>query len=109
MGARVTESTAQFGLTDRVAVVTGASDGIGRMLASGLARAGADIVLCSRRIEKLEQVKAEIEQVGRRAEICSLDICKLDDLHRLKSFILDRFSKVDILVNAAGFTVTKPT
>jgi len=108
MGTRVTDSTAQFGLINRVAVVTGASDGIGRMLASGLARAGADIVLCSRRIEKLEQVKAEIEQVGRRAEICSLDICKLDDLHRLKSFILDRFSKADILVNAAGFTVTKP-
>ena len=41
MGARVMESTAQFGLIDRVAVVTGASDGIGRMLASGLARAGA--------------------------------------------------------------------
>jgi len=104
----VTNPISQFGLTDRVAVVTGASDGIGRELAFGLASAGADIVLGSRSVEKLEKVKAEIEQIGRRAEVCSFDICKLDDLRRLKVFILDRFGKADILVNAAGYTVTKP-
>jgi 2-dehydro-3-deoxy-D-gluconate 5-dehydrogenase len=104
----VTDLISQFGLFDRVAVVTGASDGIGRELASGLARAGANIVLCSRSVGKLEQAKAEIEQIGRRAEVCSLDICKLDDLRRLKVFILDRFGRADILVNAAGYAVTKP-
>jgi NAD(P)-dependent dehydrogenase (short-subunit alcohol dehydrogenase family) len=104
----VTNPISHFGLTDRVAVVTGASDGIGRDLACGLARAGADIVLCSRSIEKLERVKAEIEQLGQRAESCSLDVCKLDDLRRLRTFIIDHFGRVDILVNAAGFTVTKP-
>ena len=104
----MTNPISQFGLVDRVAVVTGASDGIGRELASGLASAGADIVLCGRSVEKLKQVKAEIEQIGRRAEVCPLDICKLDDLNQLKSFILDRFGRADILVNAAGYTVTKP-
>jgi len=95
-------------LTGRVAAVTGASEGIGRELALGLAQAGADVVLCSRREEKLKQVKAEIEQLGRRAEVCALDICKLSELQGLKALILDRFGKVDILVNSAGYTVTKP-
>ena len=104
----MTNPVSQFGLTDRVAVVTGASDGLGRELASGLARAGADIVLCSRSVDKLEQVKGEIERAGRRAEVCPVDVCKLDDLRRLKAFVLDRFGKADILVNAAGFAVTKP-
>jgi short-subunit dehydrogenase len=104
----MTDLLSQFSLSDRIAVVTGASDGIGHELAVGLAHAGADIVLCSRSVEKLEQVKAEIIGIGRRAEVCSLDISKLDDLRRLKIFILDRFGKVDILVNAAGYTVTKP-
>ena len=84
----------RFRLNGRVAAVTGASEGIGRELALGLARAGADIVLCSRRAEKLEAAKVEIEQLGRRAEVCALDVCKLSDLHRLKSLILDRFGKV---------------
>ena len=98
----------RFRLNGRVAAVTGASEGIGRDLALGLAQAGSDIVLCSRREEKLEAAKAEIEQLGRRAEVCTLDVCKLSDLHRLKTLILNRFGKLDILVNAAGYTVTKP-
>ena len=56
----------------------------------------------------MEAAKAEIEQLGRRAEVCTLDVCKLSDLHRLKTLILNRFGKLDILVNAAGYTVTKP-
>jgi 2-deoxy-D-gluconate 3-dehydrogenase len=99
---------AQFSLHGRVAVVTGASEGIGRELALGLARAGADVVLCSRQTDKLAQAGAEIEQLGRRAEVCRLDVCKVSDLHRLHDLILDRFGKVDILVNAAGCAVTKP-
>ena len=98
----------RFSLTDRVAIVTGASEGIGRAIASGLAEAGADVVVCSRREEKLKEVKAEIEKMGRRAEVCVLDICKLSDIGKLKDFTLDLFGKVDILVNNAGFTVTKP-
>jgi 2-deoxy-D-gluconate 3-dehydrogenase len=98
----------RFSLAGRVAAVTGASEGIGKDIALGLAEAGADVVICSRREETLKEVKAEIEKLGRAAEACSLDVRELDDLRRLKELILRRFGKVDILVNAAGFTVTKP-
>jgi 2-deoxy-D-gluconate 3-dehydrogenase len=98
----------RFSLTERVAVVTGASEGIGRDIALGLADAGADVVICSRREEALKVVKTAIERLGRRAEACSLDVRELSDLQRLKDLILRRFGKVDVLVNAAGFTVTKP-
>ncbi len=98
----------QFRLTDKVAVVTGASEGIGRAIALGLAEAGADVIISSRREEKLKEVKSEIEKMGRRAEVCLLDICRLSDIKNLKDFILERFGKVDILVNNAGFAVTKP-
>ena len=98
----------QFSLADKVAVVTGASEGIGRAIALGLAEAGADVVICGRREEKLEEVKAEIEKFGRRAEAYVLDVRKLKDIEKLKDFILERFGKADILVNNAGFTVTKP-
>ncbi len=98
----------QFSLTDKIAVVTGASEGIGEGMALGLARAGADIIVCSRREEKLKPVKNEIEKSGRRAEIFVMDVCKTTDIQALKAFIEKRFGKVDILVNNAGFTVTKP-
>jgi 2-deoxy-D-gluconate 3-dehydrogenase len=97
----------RFALTDRVAAVTGASEGIGRDIALGLAGAGADVVICSRREGALREAKAEIEKLGRRAEVCALDVRELGDLHRLKDLLLQRFGKLDILVNSAGFTVTK--
>ena len=98
----------QFDLTGRVAVITGASEGIGHDLALGLAGAGANIVVCSRREQKLKGVKREIEKVGRRAEFFTLDVQEIESIERLRTFILDRFGKVDVLVNNAGFAVTKP-
>lgn len=98
----------QFSLAGRVAVVTGASEGIGEALALGLAEAGAEVVICSRREAKLKEVRAEIEKAGGKAEIFVLDVCQLRDIEKLKDFILQRFGKVDILVNNAAFTVTKP-
>jgi len=98
----------QFRLTEKVAVVTGASEGIGRAIALGLAEAGAEVIISSRREEKLKEVQAEIKKMGRRAEVCLLDICKLTDIRKLRDFALERFGKVDILVNNAGFAVTKP-
>lgn len=98
----------QFDLTGRVAVVTGASEGIGRDLALGLAAAGADVVLCSRSEGKLKEVKAEIENRGRKAEFFVLDVCRLGDIERLRDFIVKRFGKVEVLVNNAGYAVTRP-
>jgi len=98
----------QFSLADRVAVVTGASEGIGEALALGLAEAGAEVVICSRREARLKEVQEEIKKAGGRAEPFVLDVCKLKDIEKLRDFILQRFGKVDILVNNAAFTVTKP-
>lgn len=98
----------RFDLSGRRAVVTGASEGIGRELALGLAEAGADVILCSRREAKLREVKSEIENKGRRAEIFALDICKLSQIEDLKTFILKHCGRVEILVNNAGYAITKP-
>ena len=97
-----------FKLTDKIAIVTGASEGIGRDMAIGLAKAGADVIVCSRREEKLKEVKAEIESLGRRSEIFVLDLCKVHEIEELKAFLSNRFGRVDILVNNAGYAVTKP-
>ncbi|MDH5535060.1 MAG: SDR family oxidoreductase, partial [Betaproteobacteria bacterium] len=106
--AGIADPLARFGLKDRVAVVTGATEGIGRGLAVGLAAAGADVVVCGRREDALREAQAEIARTGRRGEACRLDVCQLADIERLKAFALERLGRVDILVNAAGFTVTKP-
>jgi len=104
----LTDLMRQFSLSDKVAVVTGASEGIGEALARGMAEAGADVLICSRREAKLKQVQVQIEQKGRRAEVFVLDVCRLDQIQRLRDFARERFGKVDILVNNAAFTVTKP-
>lgn len=93
----------RFDLAGRVALVTGASEGIGRGIALGLAAAGADVVLSSRREEVLREVKAEVQALGRRAEIFSLDVRDLAAIERLREFSIDRFGKVDVLVNSAGW------
>jgi 2-deoxy-D-gluconate 3-dehydrogenase len=98
----------RFSLSGRVAVVTGASEGIGKAIALGLAEAGAAVMICSRREEILKGVKAEIERMDRRAEVCVLDVCRVGDIEKLRDLTLERFGKTDILVNNAGFTVTKP-
>lgn len=98
----------RFDLTDKVAVITGASEGIGRDLAIGLSEAGADIIICSRREEKLIKVKETIEETGRKAEFYVIDIQNVSEISGLKKFIKDKTSKVDILINNAGYAVTKP-
>ena len=99
----------QFSLEGRVAVVIGASEGIGHDLALGMAKAGADLGVCSRREPMLQELKKKIEAVGRRAEVFVLDVCKLGDIQDLKPFILDRFGKADILVNNAMYKVRGPS
>lgn len=97
-----------FSLEGKVAVVTGASEGIGRDLAIGLAGAGADVVVSSRREKELLEVKAEIEKLGRKSEIFILDVCQLDRIKELRDFVKSQFGKVDILITNAGYTVTEP-
>ena len=98
----------RFSLAEKVAIVTGASEGIGESIAMGLAEAGAEVVICSRREEKLKNVKAEIEKSGGKADLFILDVCKLGDIEKLRDFAIKQYGKIDILVNNAAFTVTKP-
>jgi 2-deoxy-D-gluconate 3-dehydrogenase len=100
-----------FGLTGKVAVVTGASQGIGRAIANGLAKAGTDVVLAKYpgpRQDEIEGVKREIESAGRRAVIVATDVSKVADVNAMIDRARDAFGRVDILVNNAGWTGTGP-
>lgn len=98
----------KFDLAGKVAVITGASEGIGREIAIGLAEAGADIIIGSRREDKLLEVKKIAEQTGRKAETYVFDLRNVSEISGLKAFVQATTGKVDILVNNAGYTVTKP-
>jgi 2-deoxy-D-gluconate 3-dehydrogenase len=97
-----------FDLTGRVALIVGASRGIGRAIAEGFAAAGADIALASRTENDLRQVAAAIREEGRRAESFVADISRVVDAQKLVHDVLDRMGQVDILVNVAGINRRKP-
>ncbi len=92
------------GVTGRVALVTGASQGIGRACALMLAEAGAAIVLAARNQEKLAQVAQEIEAKGGQAATFRMDVGNEDEVKSAVKAAIERFGKIDILVNNAGMT-----
>ncbi len=89
-------------LTGRVAVITGASQGIGKACALVLAEAGADVVLASRNVEKLESVAKEIEAAGHKAMVLSVDVASAESIKAGIGKVLETWKKIDILVNNAG-------
>jgi 3-oxoacyl-[acyl-carrier protein] reductase len=88
----------------RVALVTGASQGIGRACAIELAKAGAAVVLCARNEEKLAAVAAEITAAGGTAAVFKLDVANEDEIKSVTKAAVQQLGKVDILVNNAGIT-----
>jgi len=96
-------------LTNRTAVVIGATSGIGKAIALGLADAGADVVPSGRRKNLVEEVAGEIESRGRRSLIKTSDVSDPDSIQQLADQVIGRFGKVDILVNAAGRTIRRAT
>jgi NAD(P)-dependent dehydrogenase (short-subunit alcohol dehydrogenase family) len=102
-------SQSLFDLSERVAVVTGGTTGLGHAISLGLAAAGADVVPSSRRLEQVERVAGEIEALGRRSLRVTSDVLKRASLEALRDAVLGEFGKVDILVNAAGITHKAPT
>ena len=89
-------------LAGRLALVTGASRGIGRAVAVHLARAGAHVILLARTVGGLEEVDDEIRAAGGTATLLPLDLSKFDKLDALGPSILQRWEKLDILVANAG-------
>lgn len=97
-----------FDLSGHVALVTGASRGLGQYMARALARAGADLVLTSRDIERLAAFEAEIKALGRRAFSTELDVRSHESIEKAVAAAEAAFGKLDILVNNAGCNVRKP-
>ena len=89
-------------LTGRTALVTGASRGIGRAIAVGLARAGADVALSARDEARLAEVRTEVEALGRRALVLPADVTDAEQCVRLAAQAVEGLGQLDVLVNNAG-------
>ena len=97
-----------FRLDGRVAVVTGGGQGIGRGIAIALAEAGADVVVGARTQADLDEVVARVEETGRRALAVVTDVLVAEDRERLVAAAVERFGRLDVLVNNAGGTGPRP-
>lgn len=101
-------SNSLFDLTGQTAVVTGASRGLGQYFGRALARAGADLIVTSRRVQDLTPFVAEIEAMGRKALPLALDVRDHDSILRWSEALYSSCEQVHILVNNAGCNVRKP-
>jgi len=95
-----------FSLKDKVALITGASRGIGEATAMGLAKAGADLAIVSRKLPDLEKVAEEIKKLGRKCLPVQAHLGKVEEINSFVKRVLEEYGKIDILVNNAA---TNPT
>ncbi|TFH38281.1 MAG: glucose 1-dehydrogenase [Chrysiogenales bacterium] len=98
-----------FDLTGKVAIVTGGGRGIGKFIATGLAEAGANLVIASRKIENCEKTAAELAGLGVKTLAVKLDVSVEENIRNLLDRVMKEFGKIDILVNNAGLTWGAPT
>jgi NADP-dependent 3-hydroxy acid dehydrogenase YdfG len=96
------------GVEGKVVAITGASSGIGAATARLLAERGARVVLGARRVERLDDIVAEIRENGGQAISCRVDVARRADLERLVETALDRFGRLDVLVSNAGISKIGP-
>ena len=100
--------TEMFQLDGKVAIVTGASSGLGVAFAQGLAEAGADLVLGARRVDRLAETAALVETTGRRALTAGTDVSDPASCTDLVALAMEEFGRVDVLVNNAGIGTAVP-
>jgi len=98
----------QCDLTDRVAIVTGASRGLGYGMALALAHAGATVAVTSRTESALDGICGEVTRLDRRALPVRVDVTVEDDIRRMVDVVMDRLGRIDVLVNNAGCNIRKP-
>jgi len=89
-------------LKNRVSVITGGGAGLGLQMATGLAEAGSNIVICSRKVEKCEAAAQELKKLGVQVLAMACDASKEDQIEKLKDAVMEKFGRVDVLVNNAG-------
>jgi len=97
-----------FDLSGKVAIVTGAGRGLGRVIALGLAQHGADVVVVSRTLAQVEAVAQEISGLGRKALALQVDTSRKADVDRMVARTRERWGRIDVLVNNAGIDIIKP-
>lgn len=96
-------------LSDKVALVTGGSRGLGRQMVKAFAERGADVIIASRKLDNCERVAEEIRGLGRRALACQVHAAKWDSIDQLIEASYAEFGRVDILVNNAGMSPPMPS
>jgi len=94
-------------LKNKVAIVTGGGQGIGRAIALRFAREGADVVVAGRTLEKVEVTAKDIEEIGSRSLALKADVSVASDVARMVKAAVDKFGRIDILVNNAGIVIRK--
>jgi NAD(P)-dependent dehydrogenase (short-subunit alcohol dehydrogenase family) len=98
----------RFRLDGKVALVTGASSGLGVAFATGLAEAGADVAICARRADRLEETRGAVEALGRRCVAVAADVAIPEDATRVVEETVKALGRVDVLVNNAGIGTAVP-
>ncbi|HCX61708.1 SDR family oxidoreductase [Sedimentibacter sp.] len=97
-----------FSLKGKVALVTGASSGLGVQFATALAREGADVAIVARRMERLNDVKSELEKLGVRVLSVQCDVTDVEQVKKAVENVKEHFGRIDILVNNAGVGFAEP-
>jgi NAD(P)-dependent dehydrogenase (short-subunit alcohol dehydrogenase family) len=108
VGGKAMDVTSLFDLSGNLAIVTGGGTGLGKQIALALAEAGCNVVPCSRKVERCEEIAHEIEKMGVKSLPFRCDIAKDEEIGHVVNETVKKFGKIDILVNNAGRTWGSP-
>jgi len=92
----------EMSLKDKVSIVTGGAQGLGKAIALELARRGSNLIICDVNFEAAQKVTEEIRALGRRSLSLKVDVSKMRDINGMVDRVLEEFERIDILINNAG-------